>query len=75
MNISVLDARTKFYGITWTHTHTPLPDDVSLFSLSTKITRIKPSAVTVRAHSIILSLILHDVQQQVYLCAVKYFCN
>lgn len=42
------------------HTHAPLPRAVSLF---TKITRIKLPAVSARALTIILPLILHDVQQ------------
>ena len=52
-----LDARVKFCGIT--HTHTLLPYDVSL---CTKITRIKLPAVSLRAFTVIISLILYDVQ-------------
>ena len=54
-----LDARVKFCGITHTHTHTLLPYDVSL---CTKITRIKLPAVSLRAFTVIISLILYDVQ-------------
>ena len=56
-----LDARVKFCGITHTHTHTHtlLPYDVSF---CTKIARIKLPAVSWRAFTVIISLILYDVQ-------------
>lgn len=53
------------------HSHTCKFDDF----LSVKITRIKLPAVTVRVFIVTISLILYDVQQQVYVCTVKYFCN
>lgn len=58
----------NFFGITCVraraYTYSLLPDGVSLF---TKIMRIKLPAVSVRAFTVIISLILHDVQQYVYL--------